>query len=150
MCLVWWLSAIRNHSCQTKIETPLLCPALLRAACGPEPDGLFIVRRRAEGGFVLSVWFRNKPTHHLIAEHPVTKLYVINNTAYGDCYSLGEVCEEEFGPELKSYMPGSRLFVFFMLLSTLFFSIASPFNTSSLSFLSPSPCDHDDDWITKE
>ena len=56
-------------------------------------DGKFCVRKRAEGGHVLCVVFRGKPTHHLIAADPDGTLKC-NKKSYGsNTTDLNEVCD---------------------------------------------------------
>jgi hypothetical protein len=49
----------------------------------PLEDGTFSVRARAEGGFVLCVVYRGKPTHHHIALDDESGMLRVNGKSYG-------------------------------------------------------------------
>ena len=59
-------------------------------AVGGFREGVFLVRERPNHEFILSVNFRNRPSHHLI-KRDAAGLYTLNDQKYGDFKSIEEV-----------------------------------------------------------
>jgi hypothetical protein len=61
-------------------------------------EGRFLVRMRPQhpGEYVLSVVFRDRPTHHLVA--PRDGIFLVNQRSFGDPRSLPEVVRNLSGP----------------------------------------------------
>lgn len=93
---------LSSLSCYFQLPTPrsqtshTLTPLLLTAKLstnGVFEDGVYLVRQRPgyPADYVLSLNFKGKPTHHLVALDPATNTFLVNKKTYGSPKSIEEV-----------------------------------------------------------
>jgi hypothetical protein len=59
-------------------------------AVGGFRDGVFLVRQRPSNEYILSVNFKNRPSHHLIKQN-AAGIFTLNDQNYGEFHTIDEV-----------------------------------------------------------